>query len=38
MKNAFLNGFEDGYEKVVLIGSDLPDISAKIILKVDFKA
>ncbi|MBR9845823.1 MAG: glycosyltransferase [Algicola sp.] len=28
MKNAFLKGFEDGYEHIVLIGSDLPDISA----------
>ena len=29
MKNAFKKGFEDGYERVVLIGSDLPDISSK---------
>lgn len=28
MQNAFLKGFEDGYERIVLIGSDLPDISA----------
>jgi hypothetical protein len=28
MKNAFLKGFEDGYERIVLIGSDLPDIDA----------
>lgn len=28
MKNAFIKGFEDGYEKIVLIGSDLPDIKA----------
>ncbi|MFK7782812.1 TIGR04282 family arsenosugar biosynthesis glycosyltransferase [Psychroserpens sp.] len=28
MKNAFLKGFEDGYKRIVLIGSDLPDISA----------
>lgn len=28
MKNAFLKGFEDGYERIVLIGSDLPDINA----------
>lgn len=27
MKNAFKKGFEDGYERIVLIGSDLPDIS-----------
>lgn len=29
MKNAFINGFKDGYEHIVLIGSDLPDIKAK---------
>lgn len=29
MKNAFLDGFKDGYTHVVLIGSDLPDIEAK---------
>ena len=28
MKNAFAKGFEDGYERIVLIGSDLPDITA----------
>jgi len=28
MKNAFIKGFEDGYQRIVLIGSDLPDISA----------
>lgn len=28
MKNAFLKGFENGYERIVLIGSDLPDINA----------
>lgn len=28
MKNAFKKGFVDGYERIVLIGSDLPDISA----------
>ena len=27
MKNAFIKGFEDGYERIVLIGSDLPDIN-----------
>ena len=31
MKNAFKKGFEKGYERIVLIGSDLPDISYKII-------
>ncbi|MDP5157966.1 MAG: TIGR04282 family arsenosugar biosynthesis glycosyltransferase [Flaviramulus sp.] len=29
MKNAFAKGFENGYERIVLIGSDLPDISSK---------
>lgn len=29
MKNAFKKGFKDGYKKIVLIGSDLPDITAK---------
>ena len=33
MKNAFLNGFESGYENIVLIGSDLPDISNDILDK-----
>ncbi|WP_299338779.1 TIGR04282 family arsenosugar biosynthesis glycosyltransferase [uncultured Psychroserpens sp.] len=28
MQNAFLKGFEDGYKRIVLIGSDLPDINA----------
>ncbi|WP_418604548.1 TIGR04282 family arsenosugar biosynthesis glycosyltransferase [Hwangdonia sp.] len=28
MKNAFIKGIEDGYENIVLIGSDLPDINA----------
>ena len=28
MKNAFKKGFDDGYERIVLIGSDLPDITA----------
>lgn len=28
MKNAFIEGFEDGYQSIVLIGSDLPDISS----------
>jgi rSAM/selenodomain-associated transferase 1 len=27
MKNAFKKGFEDGYQRIVLIGSDLPDIN-----------
>ncbi len=29
MKNAFENGFDAGYNRIVLIGSDLPDIEAK---------
>ncbi|MFI1745282.1 TIGR04282 family arsenosugar biosynthesis glycosyltransferase [Thalassobellus sediminis] len=29
MKNAFKKGFEDGYERIVLIGSDLPDINSQ---------
>ncbi len=33
MKNAFLDGFRDGYDKIVLIGSDLPEISEEIILE-----
>jgi len=33
MKNAFKKGFEDGYEHIVLIGSDLPDITANHINK-----
>lgn len=37
MQNAFENGFIDGFEKVILIGSDLPDISPEIIEK-GFKA
>ena len=31
MKNAFRDGFEKGYENIVLIGSDLPNISKEII-------
>jgi len=31
MKNAFIDGFEDGYDKIILIGSDLPEISEEII-------
>lgn len=33
MRNAFIEGFNEGYESIVLIGSDLPDISKEIILK-----
>lgn len=29
MYNAFQKGFSEGYERIVLIGSDLPDISEK---------
>tara|TARA_R110002049_G_scaffold127617_1_gene284431 strand:- start:2984 stop:3613 length:630 start_codon:yes stop_codon:yes gene_type:complete len=28
MKNAFIDGFKDGYKRIVLIGSDLPDIKS----------
>jgi len=31
MQNAFEKGFNEGYEKILLIGSDLPDISPEII-------
>jgi len=31
MKNAFEDGFKNGYKKIVLIGSDLPDINESII-------
>ncbi|WP_298555496.1 TIGR04282 family arsenosugar biosynthesis glycosyltransferase [uncultured Algibacter sp.] len=33
MKNAFQKGFKDGYKRIVLIGSDLPDITANHINK-----
>jgi rSAM/selenodomain-associated transferase 1 len=33
MLNAFKDGFDAGYKKIVLIGSDLPDIDAKHIIK-----
>ncbi len=29
MKHAFKKGFDDGYERIVLIGSDLPDINSE---------
>ena len=31
MKHAFLEGFNQGYQKIILIGSDLPNISQEII-------
>lgn len=31
MQNAFQNGFDKGYENILLIGSDLPNISEEII-------
>lgn len=31
MKNAFRDGFDEGYNNIVLIGSDLPDISESIL-------
>lgn len=33
MKNAFQDGFADGYERIVIIGSDLPDMSSALIDK-----
>ena len=33
MYNAFKDGFNDGYKKIVLIGSDLPDLNAAHITK-----
>lgn len=33
MKNAIQDGFKSGYQKVVLIGSDLPDLNAEILLQ-----
>ena len=36
MENAFRKGFELGYDHIILIGSDLPDISEKVI-KQGFK-
>lgn len=33
MKNAFDDGFKNGYQKIILIGSDLPQISKEIIMK-----
>ena len=32
MKNAFNNGFKKGYNNIILIGSDLPDISETILI------
>jgi rSAM/selenodomain-associated transferase 1 len=32
MLNAFYDSFENGYQKAVLIGSDIPDISKKVIM------
>jgi rSAM/selenodomain-associated transferase 1 len=37
MKNAFLQAFSNGFDKVVLIGSDLPDLPAEY-LELVFKA
>lgn len=31
MKNAFLDGFAQGYDNIIVIGSDLPDISKEVI-------
>ena len=37
MQNAFVDGFNLGYEDIILIGSDLPDIS-NVIIESGFKA
>ncbi len=36
MQNAFKNGFNKGYEKIILIGSDLPDLTSEIIAESFF--
>lgn len=33
MRNAFEDGFKDGYDQIILIGSDLPEINSKHILE-----
>ena len=33
MKNAFVRSFSEGYRRVVLIGSDIPDLTNKILLE-----
>lgn len=33
MNNAFIDSFTDGYDKVVIIGSDIPDLTEKHILE-----
>lgn len=33
MQNSFENGFKEGFKNIILIGSDLPDISTEIIQK-----
>jgi rSAM/selenodomain-associated transferase 1 len=33
MLNAFYDSFEDGYSKAILIGSDIPDLSKKVIVE-----
>ncbi|MGM0418158.1 MAG: TIGR04282 family arsenosugar biosynthesis glycosyltransferase [Thermodesulfobacteriota bacterium] len=33
MKNAFSCGFEKGYEKIIILGSDIPEINCEIINK-----
>jgi rSAM/selenodomain-associated transferase 1 len=37
MQNAFKNSFEAGYEKVMIVGSDLPDLTSEIIEKAFLK-
>lgn len=33
MKDAFNKGFEDGYERIIGIGSDLPDLTAAVMIE-----
>lgn len=33
MENAFKNGFDQGYKKIIGIGSDLPDLNADVMLE-----
>lgn len=37
MENAFQKGFQDGYKQIIIIGTDLPDINAALIIS-GFKA
>ena len=37
MNNAFKKGFEIGYQKIIIIGSDLPDLNSDLIKNAFFK-